>query len=92
MFQAIESQKTERREMKNGIQRRGFTLVELLVVIAIIAILAALIIPAAGGAMRAAKKRRAMMEMNSIQTAVEDFLRDHHYMPWPPQTVSGRRF
>ena len=91
MFQAIESQKTERREMKNGIQRRGFTLVELLVVIAIIAILAALIIPAAGGAMRAAKKRRAMIEMNSIQTAVEDFLRDHHYMPWPPQTVQNRK-
>lgn len=76
--------------MKNGNPRRGFTLVEILVVIAIIAVLAAIIIPAAGGALLAAKKRRAMLEMNSIKTAISDFLRDHHYMPWPPQNVQNR--
>ena len=77
--------------MKNGTQRRGFTLVEILVVIAIIAVLAAIIIPAAGGALQAAKKRRAMVEMNSIKTAISDFLRDHRYMPWPATTVQGRK-
>lgn len=77
--------------MKNGTQRRGFTLVEILVVIAILAVLAAIIIPAAGGAMQAAKKRRAIMEMNSIKTAIADFHRDHKYMPWPSQTVQNRR-
>ena len=82
---------TERRDMKNGRPRQGFTLVEILVVIAIIAVLAAIIIPAAGGAMLAAKKRRAAMEMNSIKTAITDFLRDHHYMPWPSQTVQNRK-
>lgn len=77
--------------MRMKADKSGFTLIEILVVIAIIAMLAAIIIPAAGGALRATKKRRAMVEMNSIKTAVTDFLRDHHYMPWPPATVQDRK-
>ncbi|MGD9782333.1 MAG: type II secretion system protein [Kiritimatiellia bacterium] len=63
--------------------RRGFTLIEILVVIGIIAVLASILIPAAGHARRSALKRRAMVEMNSIKVAVMEFYNDHKYMPWP---------
>ena len=69
----------------------GFTLIDMSVVIAIIGILAAITVPGIGKARKVALKRRAMMEMNSIKTAITDFLRDHHYMPWPPQTVQNRK-
>ncbi len=71
--------------MKTGNHKRGFTLVEILVVIAIIAILAAIIIPTGGAARKAALKRRAAMEMNSLKTAILQFQADHKYMPWPPE-------
>lgn len=71
--------------------RAGFTLIEILVVVAIIAILAAIIIPAAGGALQAVKKRRAMVEMNSIKVAIQQFYNDHHYMPWPPEGAQKAR-
>lgn len=72
--------------METGNHKRGFTLVEMLVVIAIIAILAAIIIPVTGKARESALKRRATVEMNSIKVAILQFHGDHHYMPWgkPP--------
>ena len=77
--------------MKNGNGKRGFTLVEILVVIAIIAVLAAIIIPAGGAARKAALRRRAAVEMNSIKVAILQFYADHKYMPWPTTAASPAR-
>jgi prepilin-type N-terminal cleavage/methylation domain-containing protein len=67
---------------RSTMDRRGFTLVEILAVIAIVAILASILVPVAGRAMETARKRRAVAEMNSIKVAVLEFQSDHKYMPW----------
>ncbi|APW62599.1 type II secretion system protein [Paludisphaera borealis] len=54
-------------------RRRGFTLVELLVVIVIIAILIALLLPAINGAVRTAKVAAASAEINQIAQALAQF-------------------
>ncbi|HEX3600840.1 MAG TPA: prepilin-type N-terminal cleavage/methylation domain-containing protein [Lacipirellulaceae bacterium] len=53
--------------------RRGFTLVELLVVITIIGILAALITVAAIGALKKSRQAQIKAELNQIATAVDDY-------------------
>jgi prepilin-type N-terminal cleavage/methylation domain-containing protein len=74
---------------RNRASRKGFTLIEILVVVMIIGILASIMVPLAGTASRAAKKRRALVEMNVIKTAVMEFHGDHRYMPWPGNPKVG---
>lgn len=57
--------------------RRGFTLVELLVVIAIIAVLMALLLPALTGARRAGRRSATQSMMNAFTNAVSSFSNDN---------------
>jgi len=62
-------------------KRKGFTLLEMLVVVAIIGILAALFIPLIAGAMQKAKQKGTMQDMNTLAKAITEYITDHSVAP-----------
>ena len=56
-----------------GSRRRGFTIVELLMVVVVISILVALLFPAISGAFARAREAQVIAEMSSIDKAIKDF-------------------
>jgi prepilin-type N-terminal cleavage/methylation domain-containing protein len=64
--------------------RRGFTLIESLVVIAIIAILAAMLLPALASAKKKAQIKKAQLEINQIVTAIHDYESAYSRLPVSP--------
>ena len=66
--------------------RRGFTLVELLVVIVIIGILASLVVGLSGTASRKMRESRTRAELVAIETAIEAYKSKFgHYPPCNPK-------
>jgi general secretion pathway protein G len=68
-----------RRVLAGG--RRGFTLVELLLVLVILATLAAIVIPKFAGRSEQAKETAAKTQISSIGTALDSFEVDMGYYP-----------
>lgn len=62
-------------------KKRGFTLIEMLVVIAIIGLLAGLLLPALAAARRAARRTKAKAEAHQITTAWKAYLDDYRKFP-----------
>ncbi len=61
--------------------RKGFTLLEILIVVAIIAVLAAVLVPIAVNQMEKADITRAWGDVNAIETAVTNFRSDTKEFP-----------
>jgi prepilin-type N-terminal cleavage/methylation domain-containing protein len=66
--------------------RKGFTLIELMIVIAIIAIIAAIAIPGILSARRSANSGSAMGNLKSFSTAMATFAQDDSEQKYPAAT------
>jgi len=69
--------------------RRGFTLMELLVVITIILILAGISFPAAQGVLAKAKKASAENMALQVRQSIAAYYTEYRRYPLPPGTASG---
>jgi general secretion pathway protein G len=58
-------------------RRRGFTLLEVLIVLAILGVIAAMVVPRLLGQQRAASEKATAISINSIQTALDLYAVDH---------------
>lgn len=66
--------------------KRGFTLVELIVVVAIIAVLAAIVVPTTFRAVEKARISATIGDYNGVRSAVLTFLADTGELPWSSVT------
>jgi len=67
--------------MISRISKKGFTIVELLIVIVVIGILATLVITAYSGIQQKARNSKRQTDVNALQTALEGFHTDKGYYP-----------
>jgi general secretion pathway protein G len=64
--------------------KRGFTLIEVMIVVLIISIIASIAIPNFLSALHRSRQRRTMMDMRSLSTAVESYKIDFSTPPQVP--------
>ena len=81
--------KQSKKHNKGGSMKKGFTLVELVVVIAIIAILAAVIAPNAFKSIEKARISATVGHLDAIKTAVMQFYTDNSVWPANATTVAA---
>jgi prepilin-type N-terminal cleavage/methylation domain-containing protein len=70
-------------------RRRGFTLVELIVVIGIMVLLASIAIPIVNSTRRKAVRARLQLDLNAIAMALEAYKQDFKDYPRPPRDASN---
>ncbi len=70
--------------MKVLYSKRGFTLVEMLVVISIIVVLAAILFPVFGTARESARRTKCMSNLSQLGLALSQFRQDNGSYPPPP--------
>lgn len=63
--------------------KRGFTLIELIIVISVIAILAGIVTPLIGSILEEARKSRMFAEVNTLCTAIAGFNQKSNMYPTP---------
>ena len=68
-------------QLSQGSHRKGFTLVELLVVVAIIAILATMAVAGASMAQNAARKTKAKAAISDLRGAIDNFTDEQNTFP-----------
>ncbi len=67
----------KRRPIRKPTKRRGFTLMEVLLVLAILAVIAAMVVPSLMGRQQKAMVDRAKLDVKSIEKALEFYTTDH---------------
>lgn len=72
-------------------KRRGFTLIELMVVILILAILAALIVPKVVGRSGEAKRAKAAADISTLSSLLQQFKLDTDVFPTTEEGLSALR-
>jgi general secretion pathway protein G len=75
--------------MKNVRNKRGFTLIELMVVITILGILAVLILPRITGQTDVARETAAKVQMKNIEQALNQFEMDNGFYPATEQGMEA---
>ena len=68
-------------KFRTSLRRKGFTLIEVLVVIFILAIIVALLIPAVQGARESARKLQCSNNLRQIGIAMHGYIANHAVMP-----------
>src|SRR5579872_5066555 len=73
--------------MKN--ERKGFTLIEILIVVAIIAILASIVLVGLGPTQQSGRDARRLSDLHEVQNVVELYYNDCGFYPSAAAPASG---